>query len=272
MPKFEKEIFENHLKYEKRHSPHTISAYLRDVYQFFSFSDEFNLKSIRNWVSSLIEQNHEPKSINRKISALRVYGKLLLEKQLIEQNPATLIKAIKEKSALPKFLAQDAVVENFTQKQDDTSKFVVQLLYLTGMRCSELIGLRWEDVDFERNTIKIKGKGTKVRMIPILAELRAVLEPYRQKEGHVVQTSKGKKAYRMFVYRLVHSYLLDLPALQRSPHVLRHSFATHLLNGGADLQAIKELLGHSDLAATQIYTHLDATTLKKVYAKTHPKM
>jgi integrase/recombinase XerC len=272
MSDFEKLPFENYLKQEKRFSSHTLEAYLRDLSQFFGFAEQTDLKSARGWISSLVAAGQQAQSINRKISALKAYGKWMVAVGLAEKNPFHALKSLKTNSLLPKIQSLDTLLNTLeTLPNDSKAKFIVQLLYLTGMRCSELIELKWEDIDFHGNTIKITGKGKKTRLVPIIAELKALLyENQPQKEGYVVKTKNGAKAYRMYIYRLVCNFFCGQP--HKNPHSLRHSFATHLLNGGADIQAIKELLGHSNLASTQVYTHLDLASLKKSYDKSHPKM
>ncbi len=272
MLSFEKQVFEDYLRFEKQYSEHTINAYLRDVASFYQFSDgAIHTQTIRFWVIHQINSGLLPVSVNRKIASLRSYFKCLMAKGLTTGNPCDSIPVLRTAKSLSKSI-QVADIERVLNTQlceEKTAKLVLELLYTTGMRCSELVELRWQDIDFERATLKIKGKGGKIRSVPLLANTLEKLRTHKVEAASefVICTSKGKKAYRMMIYRLINNLLQACDAPQKSPHVLRHSFATHMLACGADLNGIKKILGHSSLASTQIYTHLEIEKLKQVYQK-----
>lgn len=221
----------------------------------------------------------DPKSVNRKISSLKTYFKYLLRHQLVDKNPMLKITSPKIAKKLPVFVAESAMDEILDGDEDNTidplAKDIVSTIYQTGIRLNELITLKKGDVDIRNKTIKVLGKRNKERIIPVTEELAGILEPYlslHSESSFVFNTPKGKQLYPNFVYRIVKQLLTQFTTLQKkSPHVLRHSFATHLLNHGSDLNAIKELLGHANLSATQIYTHNSIERLKDVYAKAHPR-
>lgn len=287
--------FFNYLEYEKRYSKHTITAYQRDLQQFISYievqydlADWTKLKSLhlRSWVVELMQQNLSATSIHRKVSSLKTYHKFLLQTQRIVTMSFPSVLLPKKSERLPAFVEkgqlaklQTTIVfpEGFQGLRD---YLILEILYVTGIRRSELIGLKWAYVEWENRHFRITGKGNKVRLIPFSTELRQTLQMYRellnetfqQQEDIILLTDKGKPMYPKFVYNKVKHYLsLITTAQKRSPHVLRHSFATHLADNGADLNAIKELLGHASLAATQVYTHNSIEQLKKVYEQAHPK-
>ena len=249
---------------------------------------------IRSWIVKLAEAKITPKSINRKIAALRSYYKYLLRNGKISKDPTLKIKAQKVKKSLPVFVEEEKLInlldgvvskdnsigfeENFSGRRD---RLIVELLYGTGIRLSELIEAKIQDVNFYEGTIKVLGKGNKERIIPMNYTLIERIKEYnlqKKKEGlsnsieYLIVTNEGEQTYPMFIYRTVRKYLdMTTTVEKRSPHVLRHSFATHLLNKGADLNAIKDLLGHSSLAATQVYTHNSLEKLKEVFKQAHPK-
>lgn len=290
------ERFFQYLQYEKRFSPHTLTAYQTDLGQFVDFLNHtFDITSyaevqhthIRSWIVDLLGKKNTTRSINRKLSCLKTYFKFLRKQGAIENNPMAKVIAPKTGKRLPVFVNENKMELLFSEVDFGEgfaglrNRLLIELLYCTGMRRSELINLKLTDVDFSSNQIKVLGKGNKERLIPIARHLAGLLESYIHQRStqeleagniYLLMTNKGKKLYPGFVYGLVKKYLSAVTTLeQRSPHVLRHTFATHLSNSGADLNAIKELLGHSSLAATQVYMHNSIEKLKKVYAQAHPK-
>lgn len=290
------EDFLKYIEFEKRYSKHTLISYQNDLQQFSSFliaefqlnqPEEASYSILRSWIVSLAENKITPKSINRKIACLRSYYKYLLRSGKIAKDPTLKIKAPKVKKSLPVFVEEDKLTQlldgelfedSFSGQRD---RLVIELLYGTGIRLSELISIRLQDVNFYEDTVKVLGKGNKERVIPMnvtLMELIKAYEKNKKKEGignsldYLIVTNEGEQTYPMFIYRMVRKYLdLVTTVDKRSPHVLRHSFATHLLNKGADLNAIKDLLGHSSLAATQVYTHNSLEKLKSIFNQAHPK-
>lgn len=286
--------FLDYLSNEKRYSVHTLTSYELDLTQFCAFLEKYYEKLppaeasfpiIRTWLAELASGEYEAKSIQRKIACLRSFYKFLLRENKIQVNPMLRIKAPKSKKALPVFVEEQKLndlfndeffTEDFSGQRD---RVVLELLYGTGIRLSELIGLKESDVSFFDRYIRVLGKGKKERIIPIHDELFALLKRFvklKDETGFhspkIILTDKGEEAYPMFVYRIVRKYLDQITTVdKRSPHVLRHSFATHLLNKGAELSAIKDLLGHSSLAATQVYTHNSLEQLKQVFKQAHPK-
>jgi len=286
--------FLHYLRFEKRFSKHTVTAYQTDLGQFFEFLySEFDLDEpadanyqlIRSWVVNLMDNAIHPNSVNRKISSLKTFYRFLQKQGAIEENPTTKIVAPKAKKKLPVFLEKSHMdhlfggvefKEGFSGMRD---QLIMEILYQTGMRLSELIHLKESGIDFHNHTFKVLGKRNKERLIPFGHNLNALLTEYlaskkeagRQHENLLV-TDKGRILYPKFVYRLVNDYIGKVSTVQKkSPHVLRHTFATHLLNNGADLNAIKELLGHSNLSATQVYTHNSFEQLKSIYKLAHPR-
>jgi integrase/recombinase XerC len=290
------QTFIDYLKYQKRYSAHTIRSYHDDLVQFFDYLElqfgkislpEIGHSHIRSWLASMKENKIASKTINRKISSLKSFFKYLVKTAILEQTPMNKIITPKINKRLPDFIKiEDAnkLIDSLQNSEDWKSlntKMLITLFYNTGMRLSELINLKEQQVDFHKKQLKVLGKGNKERIIPVSAEVIAAIKEYikyKIKEfentDHVLLvTEKGKKMYPKYPYLVVKSFLAsELKTLdKKSPHVLRHSFATHLSNNGADLNAIKELLGHSSLAATQIYTHNTIEKLKNVYKKAHPK-
>jgi integrase/recombinase XerC len=288
------ERFLNYLQYEKRYSKHTLIAYQNDLQQYAQFSKSLetdilktNHHAIRAWMVSLMDDEIDPRSINRKISTLRSFYKFLLKEGLIEENPVLKIKAPKVAKKLPTFIPEAKIIQlldnNFFEESFSglRDKLVIELLFGTGIRLSELIGLLINDYLPKENTIKVLGKRNKERIIPIHISLSNLLNQYlisRAEQGisneikSLIVSDSGSAAYSKFIYRLVQKYLSYVSTQdKRSPHVLRHSFATTLLNKGADINAIKDLLGHTNLAATQIYTHNSIERLKSIYKQAHPK-
>lgn len=288
--------FVNYLSNEKRFSPHTIEAYQRDLEQFFRFAEErFALPAeelpgeviIRSWMVSLVEEGMKVRTVNRKLSSLKRYFRYLQQRKGLTSNPMQRIQAPKPGRRLPVAVRESQVhtmldelpfSDNFAGVRD---KLLLELLYQTGMRRSELIGLRDADLRAQSGYLKVRGKGGKERLLPLQPAMFTQIEAYRALRDrefpeNVVEelflTDAGNPMYPKFVYNKVKRYLSAVTTVnQRSPHVLRHSFATHLINRGASLNAIKDLLGHSSLAATQVYTHNSVERLKAVYHQAHPK-
>ncbi len=289
--------FINYLKFEKRYSPHTTTAYKKDLNQFDSFLrseyevDEVNdisYQMVRSWIVELMEQEISARSVNRKLSALKSYFKYLTKEELIDVNPMPRIQSPKTSKKLPVFVDSESMEALFSDElfSDDfegiRDRLILEMFYMTGVRLSELINLKDSDIDFYQQNIKVLGKRNKERLIPIPKGLIDSIKKYleiRNKSIEVIEqndyfyvTIKGKKLYEKLAYRIVNLYLGKVSTLQKkSPHVLRHTFATHMLNNGADLNAIKEILGHSNLAATQIYTHNTIEKLKNIYKQAHPR-
>jgi len=287
------ETFLKHIAYEKRYSIHTLTAYRKDLSQFKEFlQNTFEIENtlevvhpqLRSWIVELIDNGQSPKSVNRKIATLKSYYKFLVLREYLETNPTSRLKPLKTDKSLPVFIREsemnlllDQVIFS-DDLQGARDRLILEMLYSTGMRLSELIGLKISDVSFYQNTIKVLGKRNKERMIPIHDFLVKLIKKYllfRNKEDtsiYLVTTENGSQLYPMFVYRTVKKYLEIITTQSKtSPHVLRHTFATHLLNKGADLNAVKDLLGHTSLAATQVYTHNSMEKLKSAFDQAHPK-
>jgi integrase/recombinase XerC len=288
------EDFIKHLKYEKRYSDHTVVAYKNDLAQFIQFmngsSEDFEFgsitsKQIRSWVVSLMGQGVQPRSINRKISTLKSFYKYMMIQGVLSENPATLVTLPKVGKKLPTFVQE----ENLNQLLDfdffghdfvgTRDKTIISLLYGTGIRLAELKNLEVQNINMIEHTIKVLGKRNKERIIPYPISIEVPMKEYlcfREeidgKSKFLLLTFDGKQVYDKLIYRVVNKYLSMVTTIsKKSPHVLRHSFATHLLNNGADLNAVKELLGHSNLSATQIYTHTTFEKLKEIYKQSHPR-
>jgi len=289
--------FINYLQHEKRVSPHTILAYQKDLEQFQEFLisnfgiDDISIAGhadIRAWMIHLIELPLSTGSINRKIATLRSYYKFLLRNGSIPKDPTYKIQALKKGKRLPTFVTEPTMEDILNEMrfgdhfEDQRDKIILEILYLTGMRLSELIGLKWTEVDLYECQIKVNGKGNKNRIIPLSIGMKKNIVSYKKvfeetfsivnsSDYFIVRKSK-EPAYPMMIYRVVRKNLdLFVKTSKRSPHVLRHTFATHLLNKGADLNAVKDLLGHASLAATQVYTHNSIEKLKAVFEQAHPK-
>lgn len=288
--------FLQYLKGEKRASEHTVQAYRRDLEQFFSYiqsqsgvqsPSEVTHRHIRSWMISLLENGTQQRSINRKLSSLRSFFKFLISRGVLTENPVSKVPKPSVEKKLPAFIDKKSVMQllNEFNYQDNFSgmrdKVILKMLYATGMRVSELTNLKESDFNPSAQTLKVLGKGNKERIIPIGKILASEIGQYLTKKKqqftdadnpHLFLTDAGKQVYREFIYRKVKGHLEQIPTLsKKSPHVLRHTFATHLLENGADINAIKELLGHSSLSATQVYTHTTIERLKEVYKSTHPK-
>lgn len=287
--------FLNYLQHEKRYSDKTVISYQKDLQQFQDFlhndliaSDDITGRHVRAWLVDLINKKKlTPSSIRRKLSALNTYYNWLQKRGGIKVNPAKGITSLKLPKRVPQYLTNRSaegmmqeLQSNIQDWKDRRNYLIIELLYSAGIRRQELIDLEWTDIDHGRKFITVLGKGKKERNIPVAQHLVEQLEDYKKvvKEhfdyipNSIFVTDKGTKLYPKFVYNVVKRSLTKFSTLQkRSPHVLRHTFATHLLNNGADLNDIKELLGHSSLASTQVYTHNSINDLKNIYKQAHPK-
>ncbi|NVO85634.1 tyrosine-type recombinase/integrase [Hymenobacter terrestris] len=293
------ELFFDYLRFEKRYSPHTVVSYQTDLRQFGEFlkatyelddPTQADHTLIRSWVVQLMQQQLDPRTVNRKIACLRSYYSYLLRTGSVAKNPMLRITSPKTAKKLPDFVPEESLnnllnsfefPDTFAGARD---QLILELLYGTGMRLSELMGIRPADLSLAGSTVRVTGKGSKQRIVPLNSGLVRVLEQYIARQRHefgssgnatapLLVTDKGEPLYEKLVYRTVKHYLSQITTAsgQQHPHVLRHSFATHLLGKGADLNAIKELLGHANLAATQVYTHLSIDRLKSVFEQAHPK-
>ena len=288
--------FSDYLLLEKNYSQLTLNAYIKDIQDFSSFIlseydsqsiTSVNYQQIRNWIVHLVDSGITNRSINRKISSLNTYYKFLLKIEAIQINPLTKHKALKtsKKIQVPfseeeiKIVLQDLNFESDFEGLRDRS--IIELFYATGIRRIELVQLKLTDIDLNNKSVKVLGKRNKERFIPLIPTVVETLKSYLdvrktlniiQDESYLFLTKKGVKIYETLVYRIINDYFSNASTkVKRSPHILRHSFATHLLNQGANLNAVKELLGHSSLAATQVYTHNSIAELKNVYSKAHPR-
>jgi integrase/recombinase XerC len=296
MPSVQIDSFLNFLRFEKRSSPHTILAYQNDLESLAAFlavecatdkPEDATHLYIRSWIVKMMEDGIGPRSVNRKITAVRSFFKYLMRQDVVKINPLLRIQGPKSPAKLPVFVEEDKMEQLLTKVdfgvgyQAIMKKLIVELFYGTGMRLSELIHLKTNDVDFYQSTLKVLGKRNKERVIPIGKILQKQLSEFIQlrksaKAGnydtYLFVKENGKKLTEMFVYNLINFYLGLVTTLdKKSPHVLRHTFATHMLNHGADLNAIKEILGHANLSATQIYTHNTIEKLKDIHRQAHPK-
>lgn len=290
------QAFKRYLLQEKNYSIHTVSAYEKDLLDFSGFIAtnfeqedllEINYSQIRSWIVLLMDQGLAPTSVNRKISSLKAFCKFLLKSKQIEVSPLIKHKSLKtgKKVQIPfsekeikSVLTEEFFNEDFEGRRD---KLIIDLFYATGMRRIELIELKLANVDLYANTVKVLGKRNKERIIPILPEISNQIRTYLDERSdlEVIQdadlfflTKAGNKLNISLVYRLVNGYFSSVSEkVKRSPHILRHSFATHLLNNGADINSVKDLLGHATLASTQVYTHNSLSELKKTHAATHPR-
>jgi len=287
--------FIDYLLLEKKYSPNTIVAYQKDLEAFRSFllsdySDaqisQANYSQIRSWIVQLVDSNISNRTINRKLSSLNSYYKFLLKTESIKINPLAKHKALKVSKKIQIPFSEVEISNVLKSIPTNTfeglrDKLIVELFYSTGMRRIELVQLQLEAVDLSQGQIKVVGKRNKERIIPLLPSVILTFQAYLSarlnletiRDPHVLfLTKKGAKVYEMLVYRIITGYFDTISTkVKKSPHILRHSFATHLLSNGADLNAVKELLGHSSLAATQVYTHNSVAELKKVYEKSHPR-
>lgn len=287
--------FIRYLGQVKRYSSKTLKAYQTDLDQYFLFLSQkdqkatFNVhhREIRQWIVNLMDAQFSPRSVNRKISTLNTFYEYLLRENVVSANPMKKITAPKTSKPLPHFVDEKSTdrlfgsglfSNDFSGQRD---RLVMELLYMTGIRVSELIGLKYSDIDNHNLTIKVLGKRNKERIIPIVPDFLDRISKYRQLctshfntpcPAELILTDKGQTAYPRFIYRITTHYLPLVTTLEkRNPHLMRHTFATHLLNAGAELNAVKELLGHANLSATEIYTHNTFEKLKTIYNHTHPR-
>ena len=291
-----KDAFRDYLQLEKKYSSHTVTAYCNDITSFESFNtihfdqqniEQVNYSQIRSWIVSLVDNDISNTSVNRKIASLKAFYKFLLKTKQIEVSPLLKHKALKTPKLLQIPFSEKEVVDVLDIAQSAVgfegvrNKLVIDLFYTTGMRRAELISLKITNVDLSGSTIKVLGKRNKERIIPVLPIIKEQFALYlKERESllsiedhdYLFLTKKGLKLNDSFVYRLINSYFSTVSEkVKKSPHILRHTFATHLLNNGADLNSVKELLGHSSLASTQIYTHSSLSELKSVYKEAHPR-
>tara|TARA_Y200000002_G_scaffold165330_1_gene136361 strand:+ start:947 stop:1810 length:864 start_codon:yes stop_codon:yes gene_type:complete len=279
--------YEDYLNYEKNFSKHTVSAYLRDVKVFEKFlaqndckiSNEINYSFIRQWIVSLSEKSYSKTSINRKIASLKSYFNFLVNIDIIESSPLKGHKNLKSSSKIVIPFSEDEIMqvfENFNDsKISDRDKLIIEIFYSTGLRREELINIKIQDIFLKEGLIKILGKRSKERLIPILPSLSKNLKNFisnNNNSKYLFETKKLKKISVSTVYRLINKYFrLVSSKVKVSPHVLRHTFATHMLNNGADINTIKEILGHSSLSSTQIYTKIKLPKIVNDYNKSHPR-
>jgi len=293
------EKFLDYLKFEKRYSLHTILSYKNDLSQFFEYLklqydtdqvNEVNYLIIRSWLVSLMQNNLSTRSVNRKKTTLKSFFKYLIKEKIVEVNPLNKVVSPKTSKRLPVYV-EKAKMEKLIESEGVNfgedyigirNMLIIEMFYATGIRVSELVNLKESDVDLHSLTIKVLGKRNKERIIPFGNVLKQKIEQYlniKEKEFGIQNTdnqlflsNNGKKFYQKLAYRVVNYYLSTITTLdKKSPHVLRHTFATHMLNNGADLNAIKELLGHANLSATQVYTHNTIEKLKNIYKQAHPR-
>ena len=289
-----KERFLSYIQFEKRYSPHTVTAYRNDLEQFFSYLllqyevsnvGEITHQMIRSWIVKMMEEQISTRTINRKLTTLKSFYRFLLRNGEVSLNPMQKIISPKTSKRLPVFIDKDKMDilldrtvfdEGYTGIRD---KMIIELFYATGMRLSELVNLKDSDIDFHRSTIKVLGKRNKERLIPFSNTMGALMKIYLDEKSKyfastdtLFLTDKGRNIYPKMVYTLVHRYLSEVTTQgKKSPHVLRHTFATQMLNNGAELNAVKDLLGHANLSATQVYTHNTIDKLKRIYKQAHPK-
>lgn len=284
--------FLQYLQFEKRLSNHTLVAYSGDLSQFYEYLQttyeikdllEINHTVIRSWIVSMMEQKITPRSVNRKITTLKTFYKFLLRQNLVSENPMLKIQSPKTSKRLPVFVEKEKMndlLDNLSFEENlegIRNKLIIEMFYATGMRLSELINLKEKNIDLSSCQLKVLGKRNKERIIPFGNELKHKIEAYiKSKSSNTDEFlfvgKSGKKIYEKLAYRIVKKYLSLVTTLdKKSPHILRHTFATHMLNNGADLNAIKELLGHANLSATQVYTHNTVEKLKNIHKLAHPK-
>lgn len=293
----QREKFIQYIRFEKRYSPHTVKAYSGDLDEFFDYLKttyhvtdiiEVDYQMIRSWLVSLMDASVKARSVNRKLSSLKSFYRFLIKEGVVKANPMSRIISPKTPKILPVYVEKENIdqlldkVDFGNDYEGVRNRLVIELLYATGMRLSELINLKDFDIDFHSKTLKVLGKRNKERIIPFGDRINKLVDEYidlKQNtyrivhhDNYLLLTEKGEKMYPKLIYRIVRHYLSLVTTLtKKSPHVIRHTFATHLLNNGADLNAIKELLGHANLSATQVYTHNTVEKLKKVYKQAHPR-
>jgi len=288
--------FTDYLTLEKNYSAHTVIAYKRDLNDFLIFAKtEYELEDIKNvnysiirsWIVLLVNKGILNRTVNRKVSSLKTYYKFLLKTKQVVETPLAKHKALKTQKKLQVPFSEKEIIDVLALLEEAEgfegirNKLIVELFYSTGMRRSELINLKFKDVSLEQKTLKVLGKRNKERFIPLLPSVCKTVSEYLEDRAllenivdssFLLLSSKGVKVYETLVYRIINSYFSKASEkVKKSPHILRHSFATHLLNEGADLNSVKELLGHSSLASTQVYTHNSIAQLKQVYRNSHPR-
>ena len=286
--------FIEYLSFEKKYSSHTIRAYNDDLNSFQTFCEitfdneklgDVNYSQIRSWIVKMVNENISNRTVNRKISSLKSFYKFLVKTKQIKESPLLRHQALKiSKRVQVPFSEKEIneVIDNLNEFDDFESvrnKLIVELLYSTGMRRAELMEIKQSSINFTNSTLKVLGKRNKERYIPLLNSVQQTLKTYLDLRKEIISDSenllitiKGNKIYPTLVYRIINDYFSAVSSkVKKSPHVIRHSFATHLLNEGADLNSVKELLGHSSLASTQVYTHSSLNELKKVYNQAHPR-
>ena len=290
-----KEKFIKYLRYEKNCSSHTEISYYKDITQFQEFVENeiggfdpltIDTDIIRMWIVLLMEQGMKPSTVNRKLSAVKSFFRYLQKKEYLEVNPALYLEGPKMNQKLPNFVKHQDMLrvlseESFTDDfEGHRNRFIIQLLYLTGIRTEELLNLKDTDVDLSSNVLKIHGKGNKDRLVPISDKTAQLFQDYISIRDEEVENitpylfvrKNGKQLYQRLLYSIVNTHLSEVKTLsKKSPHVLRHSFATAMLNNGAEINSVKSLLGHESLASTQVYTHVTFKELKKVYNNAHPR-
>ncbi|MFH1161564.1 MAG: tyrosine-type recombinase/integrase [bacterium] len=289
-----KEKFIEYIRFEKRYSPHTVTAYENDLTQFSDYlKNQYEIVDvcqadylmIRSWLVFLIEEGISGRSINRKLTTLKTFFRFLIKNGVVEVNPMSRVSSLKSSKRLPVYVEQERMDFLFDQVDFGEgypairNRMIIEMFYSTGMRLSELVNLRESDIDLHQSSVKVLGKRNKERVIPFGRKMEDLLKKYLEEKHHTFPdqawfflTDSGQKIYGKMVYRVVNHILAEASTLaKKSPHVLRHTFATHLLNNGAELNAVKELLGHSNLSATQIYTHNAIDKLKRIYQQAHPK-
>jgi len=289
-----KQSFLAYLQFEKRYSLHTVTAYRSDLDQFFTYLDkqyntieirDISAPMIRSWLVELMAQGITSRSVNRKLTTLKSFYRYLVRNGITDINPMQKITSPKVSKRLPVFIDEGKMSVLLTHHESRTDfidfrdSLILELLYVTGMRLSELVNLKETDIDFQSDTLKVLGKRNKERLIPFSKRTGIILSQYIDvkhlnfgESERLLLTENGQPVYPRLVYRVVNAALRGVTTLEkRSPHVLRHTFATHLLNNGAELNAVKELLGHANLSATQVYTHNTIDKLKRIYKQAHPK-
>lgn len=287
------ESFLRYLRFEKRYSDHTLRAYSDDLTDFFTWLDksfgetaiaEISSPMVRSWLADHRDRGLSVKSINRKISSLKSFFKFQLLNGVLTKTPMVSVRSPRIPKKLPVYVQESEIEQPAVLSagfEGDTQKLIIEILYATGIRLSELIGIRDGDFDVYTSSLKVLGKGKKERIIPVDGKLLSSVKLYLTEKlklgitgehGYLLVTPGGRKLYPKYVYRAVKAYLSQITTIsKKSPHVLRHSFATHLTNNGAELNAVKELLGHASLAATQVYTHNSIEKLKEIHNRAHPK-
>lgn len=290
------DAFLSYLATEKRSSAHTVSSYSSDLEQFYIYcTEQFEVESasdvstqiVRSWLAHLVENGYKATSVHRKLSSVKAYFKFLQKNKAIETNPVKGIVKPKKAQRLPQFVEEKNMLKLYLSETDLVdfpsvrNALIIRLFYETGIRQAELLGIKNSDLDYSIGQIKILGKRNKMRYVPVGKEMLHALAHYQKdrdaifgplEHDNLIVSNKGQKISKTFVYQMVKSYLSTVTTqAKKSPHVLRHTFATHMLNHGADLNVIKELLGHSSLAATQVYTHNSIEKLKGVHQKLHPR-